>query len=119
MHTANFLLASLSAGDAAAIVPHLQSVHLAHQTVLSEAGDEIRLVYFPTGAIVSLVVGLSTGEMVEAAMVGRDGVVGASSALDGRISLNRAIVQISGTSLTCDVDALRSAALQSSTLLSI
>jgi hypothetical protein len=48
MHTANFLLASLSAGDAAAIVPHLQSVHLAHQTVLSEAGDEIRLVYFPT-----------------------------------------------------------------------
>lgn len=118
MHTANFLLASLSAGDAAAIVPHLQSVHLAHQTVLSEAGDEIRLVYFPTGAIVSLVVGLSTGEMVEAAMVGRDGVVGASSALDGRISLNRAIVQISGTSLTCDVDALRSAALQSSTLLS-
>jgi CRP-like cAMP-binding protein len=118
MHTANLLLASLSPGDAAAIVPHLKSVHLEHQAVLSELGDEIRLVYFPTSAIVSLVVGLSTGEMVEAAMVGRDGVVGASPALDGRISLNRAIVQISGASLTCDVDALRSAALQSNTLLS-
>lgn len=117
MHTANFLLASFSAGDAAAIVPHLKSVHLEHQTVLSEMGDEIRLVHFPTSAIISLVVGLSTGEMVEAAMVGRDGVVGASAALDGRISLNRAIAQISGDSLTCDADVLRGAALQSSTML--
>jgi hypothetical protein len=33
--------------------------------------------------------------MVEAAMVGRDGVVNAASALDGRVSLNKAIVQMS------------------------
>jgi CRP-like cAMP-binding protein len=85
---------------------------------LFEAGDPIRNAYFPEGAIISLVVGLSTGEMVEAAMVGRDGVVGASSALDGRISLSRAIVQISGDSLVCDVDALKGAALQSHTFLS-
>jgi CRP-like cAMP-binding protein len=117
MHNANLLLASLTPGDAAAIVPHLKSVHLEHQIVLSEMGDEVRLVHFPTSAIISLVVGLSTGEMVEAAMVGRDGVVGASAALDGRISLNRAIAQISGDSLTCDVDVLRGAALQSNTLL--
>ena len=78
MHTANLLLASLSAGDAAAFVPHLQPVRLEHQLVLSEAGDQIKAVRFPTSAIISLVVGLSTGEMVEAAMVGRDGVVGAS-----------------------------------------
>jgi hypothetical protein len=76
MHTANLFLASLSTGDAAALVPHLQPVHLEHQFVLSEAGDRIKAVRFPTGAIISLVVGLSTGEMVEAAMVGRDGVWG-------------------------------------------
>jgi hypothetical protein len=33
------------------------------------------------GAVVSLVVTLGTGDMVEAAMVGTDGVVGASAAL--------------------------------------
>ena len=44
----------------------------------------------------SLVVTLSTGEMIEAAMVGRDGVVGASAALDGKISLSRGIIQLSG-----------------------
>jgi CRP-like cAMP-binding protein len=118
MHTANLLLASLSASDAAAIQPYLKSVHLEHQRVLYEAGEPIGIAYFPAGAIISLVVGLSTGEMVEAAMVGRDGVVGASSALDGKISLSRAIVQISGGSLTCEVDALKGAALQSHSFLS-
>ena len=89
----NLLLASLSEGDAAAIRPYLVSVQLVHKRVLFEAGDTIKQVYFPEGAIISLVVGLSTGEMVEAAMVGKDGVVGASCALDGKISLSRAIVQ--------------------------
>jgi hypothetical protein len=32
--------------------------------------------------------------MIEAAMVGRDGVVGVSGSLDGKISLSRAIVQM-------------------------
>ncbi|XIA64895.1 hypothetical protein ACFIOY_40155 [Bradyrhizobium sp. TZ2] len=33
--------------------------------------------FFPTDAVISLVVSLSTGEMVESAMVRRDGVIGA------------------------------------------
>jgi CRP-like cAMP-binding protein len=118
MHTANLLLASLSASDEAAIQPHLIPIHLDHQKILYEAGDTIHVVYFPTSAIISLVVGLSTGEMIEAAMVGKDGVVGASSALDGKISLSRAIVQLAGDGFTCDPDALKGAALQSHTLLS-
>ena len=111
MLTANLLLASLSAGDAAAIQPHLSPAHLEHQKILFDTGDLIDVVYFPTSAIVSLVVSLSTGEMIEAAMVGRDGVVGASSALDGKISLSRAIVQLAGNGFVCEVDALKGAAL--------
>jgi len=68
--------------------------------------------------VVSLVIGLASGATVEAAMVGRDGVVGASSALDGKISLGRAIVQLEGSSLICEVGALRGTALQSHTFLS-
>jgi hypothetical protein len=81
-------------------------------------GATVDQVYFPTGAVISLVIGLSTGEMIEAAMVGRDGVVGASSSLDGRISLSRAIVQLAGSAVVCEVGALKGAALQSHTLLS-
>jgi CRP-like cAMP-binding protein len=116
--TGNWLLASLSPSDIAALRPYLKLIHLEHQKVLFETGDIIKAAYFPISAVISLVVGLSTGEMVEAAMVGRDGLVGASAALDGKISLSRAIVQLSGTAGMCEVDALKSAALQSTTLLS-
>jgi hypothetical protein len=117
MHPANLLLASLSASDVSRIRPHLRSVEPG-QRILFEADDPINAVYFPTSAVISLVVGLSTGEMIEAAMVGKDGMVGAACALGGKISLSRAIVHISGNSLVCDVDALKGAALQSQSFLS-
>ena len=119
MPTANLLLASLSPSDAVALFPHLKSVHLAQQKVLFEAGDPIGAVYFPTSAIISLVVALSTGEMIEAAMVGRDGVVGAAASLDGKISLSRAIVQLAGDAMLCEVSTLKGAAMQSENLLSL
>ncbi|KJC56629.1 cyclic nucleotide-binding protein [Bradyrhizobium sp. LTSPM299] len=112
----NLLLASLSESDAAALQPHLKSIYLEHEKILFEAGEEVAAIYFPTGAIISLVVGLSSGETIEAAMVGKDGVVGASAAIGGSIPSNRGIVQLAGTAMTCNVDALKSAALQSRTL---
>ena len=119
MPNANLLLASLSAVDTAFISPHLKPVHLASQRVLFDAGATVDRVYFPSGSIVSLVVTLSTGEMIEAAMVGKDGIVGASAALDGKISLSRAIVQIGGDAMTCELDVIRKAAMQSHPLLAL
>ncbi len=119
MSKSNLLLDSLSPGDTAALHPHLEPVFLDQQRVLFDMNEPIDGVYFPTGAIISLVVGLSTGEMVEAAMVGRDGVVGAAAALDGKISLSRAIVQLGGSAFRCEVDALKGAALQSQSLLAV
>ena len=115
----NLLLGLLSSSDLKLLTPHLKSMHFEQQHVLFEAEEQISHVYFPTGAVVSLVVTLSTGEIIEAAMVGVDGVVGASAALDGKISLSRGIVQLGGEILVCDIDALKSAALQSPKLLSL
>jgi CRP-like cAMP-binding protein len=109
----NLLLASLAEIDAAALRPHLKTIYLESEQVLFEAGEEIADVYFPTGAIVSLVVGLSSGETIEAAMVGKDGVVGAFAALGGNIPVNRAIVQLAGPALTCKLGVLKSATLDS------
>jgi CRP-like cAMP-binding protein len=83
--------------------------------LLFEAGDPVNWVYFPHGGVISLVVGLGDGQMIEAAMVGRDGVVGGSAALDGKVALNRGIVQIEGAASILDVGILRKAAEQSVT----
>jgi CRP-like cAMP-binding protein len=115
----NLLLASLSAADLKLLEPHLRPLDFQQHKILFEAGDSVSAVYFPYDAIISLVVTLSTGELIEAAMVGRDGVIGASAALDGRISVSRAVVQISGHGVSCDVDVLKHAARQSETLHSL
>src|SRR3954470_8073894 len=96
MLQSNALLASLSASDIGALRPHLKATHLQQKTVLYEAGDAINKVYFPLNSVVSLVVTLATGEMTEAAMVGKDGAVGMAAALDGKVALCRAIFRFGG-----------------------
>ena len=114
----NLLLASLAHNDLAALRPHLKLIELEQHQVLFEAGHSVDQVYFPTSAIVSLVIGLSTGEMVETAMVGNDGAVGVSAALNDRISTIRAVVQLGGGSVICSTGGLKAAAMKSPTLLS-
>lgn len=115
----NQLLGLLSPSDTKLLAPYLKPAKFEQHHVLFEADEQIRHVYFPTSAVVSLVITLSTGEMVEAAMVGKDGVVGASAALDGRTSLSRGIVQLGGEIIVCDIDALKSAALKNVRLLAL
>lgn len=115
----NLLLSLLSPSDSKLLAPHLKLAQFKQHHVLFEAEERIRHVYFPTGAVVSLVITLSTGEIIEAAMVGMDGVVGASAALDGQIALSRGIIQLGGDIIVCDIDALKSTALQSPKLLAL
>src|SRR3954449_9878483 len=107
MFERNAILASLSTGDVSSIRPHLKAIHLPQKTILYEAGDTIKSVYFPTTAVISLVITLETGETTEAAMVGKDGAVGVASALDGKIAMSRAIVQLGGDAMVCDPATLR------------
>jgi CRP-like cAMP-binding protein len=115
----NLLLSLLSPSDLKHLEPHLKPTRFEQHHVLFEADETISHVYFPTSAVVSLVVTLSTGEMIEAAMVGMDGVVGAFAALDGKMSLSRGIIQLGGDIVVCDIDALKATALQSPPLLSL
>lgn len=52
-------------------------------------------------------------------MVGRDGGFGLASALDGKVAMCRAIVQLGGDAMVCEPAALKSAAMQSEKLISI
>src|ERR1700722_2549016 len=118
MFHSNAILSALLDKDAVAIRPYLKAVHLQQKTVLFEAGDTINAIYFPTTAVVSLVVTLATGETTETAMVGRDGAVGIASALDGKVAMCRAIVQLGGDAMVCEPAPFKSAAMQSEELIS-
>jgi CRP-like cAMP-binding protein len=114
-YSSNLVLAALPAHDISLLLPHLRTVELPQEMVLFEAGDAISRVLFPHGGVVSLVVELASGEMIEAAMIGREGVVGGLSALDSKISISRAIVQIAGSASSVDVDHVRQLGEQSVT----
>ena len=112
----NHLLESLSPSDRALIPSRLKVIELTQETVLFEVGSEIGKVYFPHSGVVSLVVPLASGEMIESAMVGRDGLVGGASAFGTRKSVFKAIVQIAGSASVLDAGRLRKAADKSATL---
>ncbi|HEX2221396.1 MAG TPA: Crp/Fnr family transcriptional regulator [Candidatus Limnocylindria bacterium] len=61
-----------------------------------EAGETIRRVYFPSTALGSLLVQFAGGETVEAAVVGREGVVGLPLWLGARATPLTVIWQLSG-----------------------
>lgn len=118
-HTANLLLASLPQSDIALLLPHLRRVEVKQHQILFETGDKVPIAYFPLTSIVSLVVLLSSGQSVEAAMVGHDGIVSATSALDRGYAMNRGIIQLGGEAMVCNALELKAAARQSDTLMSV
>src|SRR5215211_3348252 len=94
----------------AAFAPHLKRVELRFGDTVAETNEPIDKVYFPDRGVISLVVALDVGDTIETAMVGRDGVVNGTAALDGSVSLNRGLVQVDGTASAISPDALRSLA---------
>ena len=109
----NHLLASLSPADFELLRPHLKPFELVHEDLLFDAGEPANWVYFPHSGVISLVVGLDDGQLIEAARVGRDSLVGGSVALDGKVWLNRGIVQVAGMASILDSDILCEVAAQS------
>ena len=105
-HSPNRILASLSDAVSEALRPHLQAIEFKRGTVLAATGAAVQNVYFPHTGIISLVVELNEGEVIETAMVGRDGAVTGASALDGKVSLNKAIVQLAGAGSVVSADRL-------------
>jgi len=109
-HT-NFILNTIEPSVAARLQPHLALVHLRHGQVLADTHQRVQKVYFPHNGIISNVVQLSNGGSIETAMIGNDGAFGAGQALDGRISLNRVVVQVPGTASVIEAGRLCELAL--------
>ncbi len=112
----NGFLSSLSADDFELIRPHLRTVDLIQDSVLVAAGEVLKRAYLPHRGVISLIVNLAKGEHVQIAMVGREGIFGVFSSLGDATALNSAVVLVPGVGSTLDLERLREAAEQSSTL---
>jgi CRP-like cAMP-binding protein len=103
----NELLAFLPAREQQELYRYFAHVPLRCGSVLHEVGNPIERVYFPERGAISLVTDLTSGALIESAMVGRDGAIGAFGALHQRSALSKAIVQIEGSALVIAAGKLR------------
>ncbi len=79
----NRILAALPAKDYDRILPDLQLVEMPLNWKVSESGDHVNYLHFPTSGIVSLMYTLEDGSTSETALVGNEGLVGISIFMGG------------------------------------
>ncbi|WP_298872616.1 Crp/Fnr family transcriptional regulator [uncultured Bradyrhizobium sp.] len=109
----NQLLQMLDAADFDLLRPYLVTTELVRETVLSETDAALRYVYFPHDGAVSITVGLSEGQTIEVAMIGRDSIVAGGAALADGIAVSDAIVLLPGTASAVEIAAFRNVATAS------
>ncbi len=92
----NHLLATLPAEDRERLLTDLELVSMPRGQIIFDSDTQIRHVFFPTTAIVSLLYEMEDGSLLEVAMVGNEGIVGISLFMGGEATVSRAIVQSAG-----------------------
>jgi CRP-like cAMP-binding protein len=95
----NHLIELLPARSRVALLRIADSVPLALEQVLCEAGKPAQHVYFPTSGFISLIVPVDHHAGLEVSMVGSEGMLGAHLALGIQIAPQRALVQGVGSAI--------------------
>src|SRR3954452_9184896 len=89
----NRFLARLPEAEYRRLLPHLEPVELEPDKVLYEAHGAIDFAYFPAGAVLSALVVMHDGNLIEVATVGNEGL-GGHYGSGGNSSPHRVGVQI-------------------------
>ena len=114
---ANWFLASLPGAEYQPLLARLEPVRLEQGARLCGPGDGG--VYFPRGAVASLVALMDDGQAIEAATIGREGMVGLPQVLDEtveRLEAVERICQVPGWAARLQLDQVRAMARRGSAL---
>ncbi len=95
----NQLLAALPTPEYNRLLPKLEQFTLTYGENIYQQNEIIEYVYFPISGIISLLVAIESGSMLEVGIIGKEGIVGLSVFLGVKTSSNRAIVQGDGEAL--------------------
>jgi CRP-like cAMP-binding protein len=101
----NYILAGLPPEEQRKLSAAFKLIEIKSGTMLQEDGVEIEQVYFPVSGLVSILIAVTDGNMVETALVGREGVVNSFAGIGLRKGFNRSVVQISGSALQIDAQS--------------
>jgi hypothetical protein len=104
------LLVSLDPTDFDLLAPHLCNVPLVQGWVLQEPEAPVEKVYFPVSGVISLICVMQGGEVVETAMVGREGAFGGLGPWN---AFTRAVVRLPGIAAVIPVPHFQAAVGQS------
>lgn len=108
LQTENLVLRSLSPQTSSLLAPHLRQVSLRKDRYLCQPEECYDAVYFPETAVVSEFKILEDGHMIEVAVIGREGALGASAAFgDDNVSSNCAQVVQAGLALSIETQTLQ------------
>lgn len=107
MPNRNYLLAALPENELSRLRPALEPVRLPLGSIVFDAGERIRHVYFPVAGIVSLLYVTQSGKCTELAVIGREGMVGASLALGSETTPHQSIVQSAAEFFRLPADTLK------------
>jgi CRP-like cAMP-binding protein len=90
----NKLLALLPQRDLKSLTVKSAVVAFAQGDVVQKERQDVGAIYFPFSGMLSLLVVLKDGRMVETSVVGREGMIGARAGLDAQISRVRVVAQL-------------------------
>jgi len=102
----NRLLNAFDGESRARVDPHLERINFMLGDVICEAGGVLDHVYFPDGAVLSLLTVLKNGMAIETANIGREGAFGLFAAMYSKTSFNRCLVQLRGGLLRVPIKVL-------------
>lgn len=105
--TGNRLLSALPDIEMLALKPYLERTDLAPGTVLAEPGDKIRYCYFPNSGMISLLSVTESGDTIEVAYTGREGMAGIGSTMGGDEMLYQMLVQADTECFVAESGAVR------------
>jgi CRP-like cAMP-binding protein len=103
----NQLLASLPLSEYAAMLPDLQAVQIEHTQYLWGPEDTIEYVYFPRGAVISILAPMDDGQSVEGFTIGTEGFAGLPVFLGGDTGQEEVICQVAGPGARMSVSDFR------------
>jgi CRP-like cAMP-binding protein len=103
----NKLIAGLSVKDFDRVRPHLARITLPQHERLLRPDTPTEYAYFPESGMVSLILSLEKGHVVEVGLVGNEGIVGVLAGLGTSRISGEAIVQMPGSGLRIKTDVLR------------
>jgi len=104
----NRLLSALPQEEYKRLLEKMEEVSVEQGQRLIVAGEEIKDVYFPLNAMISLVSSTEEGVSVETGIVGSDGVLGVAVIFGTTTTPMESVVQIPGRAMRMDAKAFKS-----------